>query len=95
MDLEGKRVISKERSERYALKINALYAETSAKDNIGINTLFQIIVEEVLKRKSSGALSRGASGKVSSRGTANAEAASTNKVSVRLSENRAKNNSCC
>lgn len=46
-DCEEGRVISKERAEEFAQRVNALVFETSAKANIGVEDLFKKITEEV------------------------------------------------
>jgi len=40
-------VITKERAEEFAQRVNALAFETSAKANIGVEDLFKRITEEV------------------------------------------------
>ena len=49
-DLYEKEVVSEEEGKAFADKINAIFILTSAKDNTGINDLFQIIGEKYIKK---------------------------------------------
>jgi GTPase SAR1 family protein len=51
-DLEEQRVVSRQRTQQFCEKVNAIMLETSAKENIGVDELFKRISEEVyVKRK--------------------------------------------
>jgi small GTP-binding protein len=50
-DLESERAVSRQRTESFAARVNAFVAETSAKDNKGVEELFQKLSEEVMKRR--------------------------------------------
>ena len=47
------RVVSRQRAEAFASSINAIIIDTSAKDNFGVNELFQKVTETVIDRKGS------------------------------------------
>lgn len=49
-DLENQRQVSMRKGKAYAKEIGALFAETSAKENIGINELFHLIGEQIVER---------------------------------------------
>lgn len=62
VDLEDSRNIDKETAEKYAESVGAYYHECSAKDNIGINQLFDKVAKIVVdKAKESAELSRSSS----------------------------------
>jgi GTPase SAR1 family protein len=46
-DLESERAVTLEEGERLAKQINAVFLETSAKDNLCVNDLFQNIVLQI------------------------------------------------
>ena len=48
-DLEKERQVSKEEGEKYAEQYNVKFYETSAKDNININEIFQTLATETLE----------------------------------------------
>ena len=48
-DLEKKRQVSKEEGEKYAENYNVKFYETSAKDDININEIFQTLASETLE----------------------------------------------
>mmetsp|Transcript_34728 Transcript_34728/g.87318 ORF Transcript_34728/g.87318 Transcript_34728/m.87318 type:complete len:81 (-) Transcript_34728:103-345(-) len=50
MDLQEERMVSTETGKQYANEINALFGETSAKQNKGINELFDQLLRKVLRR---------------------------------------------
>ncbi len=47
-DLEQDRKVSKEEGEKFALKYNMKFFETSAKDNININEAFNALINEIV-----------------------------------------------
>ena len=47
-DLEKDRKVSKEEGEKFALKYNMKFFETSAKDNININEAFNALINEIV-----------------------------------------------
>lgn len=48
-DLQSEREVSKEQGEKLAKEINAVFLETSAKDNICVNDLFERCVSQIEK----------------------------------------------
>lgn len=52
-DLQNEREVSKARVEGFAQTIGAIVAETSSKENIGVNELFRRVTEEVVARRGS------------------------------------------
>lgn len=46
-DMEEERVVSKERALDFASRNNAIFMETSAKENIGVEELFKRVTDEV------------------------------------------------
>ena len=50
-DLEENRVVSRARSQEYARKAHALLYDTSAKENVGVDDLFKMITEEMVKKR--------------------------------------------
>jgi len=46
-DLESERAVTLEEGEKFAKEINAVFLETSAKDNLCVNDLFQNIVVQI------------------------------------------------
>jgi small GTP-binding protein len=52
VDLEAERVISKERAEQFALSNGAILFETSAKNNVGVQEVFEECCREVLAKRS-------------------------------------------
>jgi small GTP-binding protein len=49
VDLESKRIISKETAKTFAEQKNIIYFETSAKDNINVSEVFEFIASEIKK----------------------------------------------
>lgn len=49
VDLEEKRVVSKEEAEEWAKKNSCIYCETSARNGEGIKPLFTLLVDELMK----------------------------------------------
>ena len=48
-DLEKQREISKEEAEEFATKYNLIFLETSAKDNINVDKLFEYFTYKLVK----------------------------------------------
>lgn len=48
-DLESQRVVSRARAEQFANKVEALFYETSSKENIGVDELYMAVTEQVIK----------------------------------------------
>ena len=46
-DLENLRIVTRAEAENFALSVNAMHVETSAKDNVGVDELFKVLGHKV------------------------------------------------
>ena len=51
IDLDGDRKISKQEATQFASQYKMNYVETSAKNNIGVNSMFETLINDVFKSK--------------------------------------------
>lgn len=61
VDLEGSRNVDMQTAKEYAESVGALYLECSAKENIGINSLFDEIAKLMITRAKESTLTRNSS----------------------------------